>query len=177
MTDSLSTDDLSSRMKALQSEEFILVEDPNRNGLYPIKYPDFWEWYKKAQASFWTSEEIDLSSDLKDWGTLTEGEHHFIKNVLAFFAASDGIVLENLALRFLKDVKLPEAKFFYCFQITVENIHSETYSLLIEQYIRDEAEKDRLFRAIETIDAVRDKAIWAAKWMNDEKSFAERIVS
>ncbi|GFE54229.1 ribonucleoside-diphosphate reductase small chain [Babesia ovis] len=177
MTESAASADVTARMKALESDEFLLVEDKTRPGLYPIKYPEFWEWYKKAQASFWTAEELDLSADTKDWETLNPGETHFIKNVLAFFAASDGIVLENLALRFLKDVKLPEAKFFYCFQITVENIHSETYSLLIEQYIKNETEKDRLFRAIETIDAVREKAVWAAKWMTDEKSFAERIVA
>ncbi|GIX62691.1 ribonucleotide reductase small subunit, putative [Babesia caballi] len=177
MADESANSELSNRMKELESDEFILVEDKSRTALFPIKYPQFWEWYKKAQASFWTAEEIDLSADLKDWDNLTSGEMHFIKNVLAFFAASDGIVLENLALKFLKEVKLPEAKFFYSFQITVENIHSETYSLLIEQYIKNEAEKDRLFRAVETIDAVRDKAIWAAKWMTNEKSFAERIVA
>lgn len=169
--------ELTKRMKALESEEFLLVEDKSRETLYPLKYPEFWDWYKKAQASFWTAEEIDFSSDMKDWGTLTAGETHFIKNVLAFFAASDGIVLENLALRFLNDVAIPEAKFFYCFQITVENIHSETYSLLIEEYIKNEAERTRLFRAIDTIDAVRDKAIWAAKWITGDNSFAERIVA
>ncbi|ORM39464.1 Ribonucleoside-diphosphate reductase small chain [Babesia sp. Xinjiang] len=177
MAEGMTAVEITRRMKELESTEFVLVEDQSRTGLYPIKYPDFWEWYKKAQASFWTAEELDLSADLKDWEKLTPGETHFIKNVLAFFAASDGIVLENLALRFLKDVKIPEAKFFYCFQITVENIHSETYSLLIEQYIRNEVEKDRLFRAIETIDAVKAKAEWAAKWMTNEKSFAERIVA
>ncbi|GBE60288.1 ribonucleoside-diphosphate reductase small chain [Babesia ovata] len=170
-------DSISKRMKELEADEFLLVEDETRTSLFPIRYPQFWEWYKKAQASFWTAEEIDMSSDMKDWEKLTDGEMHFIKNVLAFFAASDGIVLENLALRFLRDVKLPEAKFFYSFQITVENIHSETYSLLIEQYIKNEAEKDRLFRAIDTIDAVRDKAVWAAKWMTNDNPFAERIVA
>lgn len=169
--------DLSSRFKVLENDEFLLTEDISREGLYPLKYPEIWEWYKKAQASFWTAEEIDFSGDMKDWEKLTSDEKHFIKTVLAFFAASDGIVLENLAVRFLQDVRIPEVKFFYSFQITVENIHSETYSLLIDEYIKNEAERNRLFRAIETIDAVRDKAIWAAKWMTDEKSFAERIVA
>lgn len=169
--------ELTNRMKALEADEYLLVDDATRQTLYPLKHPEFWEWYKKAQASFWTAEEIDFSADMKDWQKLTPDETHFIKNVLAFFAASDGIVLENLAIRFLNDVKLTEAKFFYCFQITVENIHSETYSLLIEEYIKNEAERTRLFRAIETIDAVREKAVWAAKWMTDEMSFAERLVS
>ncbi|UKK00546.2 ribonucleotide reductase R2 subunit/ribonucleoside-diphosphate reductase small chain [Theileria orientalis] len=169
--------ELSKRMKALEAEEFLLNHNPNRTTLFPIVYPDFWEWYKKAQASFWTAEEIDFSMDMVHWNKLTKDEHHFISNVLAFFAASDGIVLENLALKFLRDVKLPEAQSFYSFQIAVENIHSETYSLLIENYIKDEAEKNRLFMAIETIDAVKDKANWAKKWITDDNSFAERIVA
>ncbi|XP_954052.1 ribonucleotide reductase R2 subunit or ribonucleoside-diphosphate reductase small chain, putative [Theileria annulata] len=168
---------LSEKMKALEAEEFILNRNPNRTCLFPIVYPDFWEWYKKAQASFWTAEEIDFSMDYNHWHKLNKDERHFITNVLAFFAASDGIVLENLALKFLRDVKIPEAQSFYSFQIAVENIHSETYSLLIENYVKDEAEKRRLFMAIETIDAVKDKANWAKKWITDENSFAERIVS
>ncbi|KAK2195767.1 bifunctional Ribonucleotide reductase small subunit family/Ribonucleotide reductase small subunit/Ribonucleotide reductase small subunit [Babesia duncani] len=177
MTQKVDFDSISSRMKEYEKDEFLLNEDTSRRGLYPIQHPDIWEWYKKSQASFWTAEEIDFSGDLVHWNKLNADEHHFIQYVLAFFAASDGIVLENLALMFLNDVKLLEAQYFYCFQIAVENIHSETYSLLIEHYINDEALKDHLFRAIETIDAVRDKANWAAKWMTSEKSFAERIVA
>ncbi|EKX73761.1 ribonucleoside-diphosphate reductase small chain, putative [Theileria equi strain WA] len=168
---------LTLEMKANEADEFLLNPDPLRIGLYPIKFPDFWEWYKKAQASFWTAEEIDFSLDLAHWNKLTSDERHFISNVLAFFAASDGIVLENLALKFLRDVKLPEAQSFYSFQIAVENIHSETYSLLIENYIKDEAERTRLFRAIDTIQAVKDKANWAAKWITENNAFAERIVA
>merc|ERR1719203_407126 len=133
--------------------------------------------YKKHEASFWTAEEIDLAQDSKDWETLTEGEQHFIKHVLAFFAASDGIVLENLSGRFSCEIQVPEARAFYGFQIAMENIHSETYSLLIEQYIRDPAEKDRVFDAIHTMPAVEEKAQWAIQWMNRENSFAERIVA
>jgi len=133
--------------------------------------------YKKHEASFWTAEEIDLAQDSKDWETLTEGEQHFIKHVLAFFAASDGIVLENLSGRFSCEIQVPEARAFYGFQIAMENIHSETYSLLIEQYIRDPAEKDKVLNAIHTMPAIQQKAQWAVQWMNDENSFAERIVA
>merc|ERR1712226_1124114 len=122
----------------------------------------------------WTAEEIDLSQDTKDWDQLSGDEQHFIKHILAFFAASDGIVLENLASQFSTEVQLPEARAFYGFQIAMENIHSETYSLLIEQYVRDPAEKDRVFHAIRTMPAVEEKASWAVQWMNDENSFAER---
>merc|ERR1711972_892200 len=135
------------------------------------------EMYKKHEASFWTAEEIDLAQDNKDWDTLAEGEKHFIKHVLAFFAASDGIVLENLSGRFSCEIQVPEARAFYGFQIAMENIHSETYSLLIEQYIRDPAEKDMVFDAIHTMPAVEAKAQWAVQWMNDENCFAERIVA
>merc|ERR1711953_830510 len=128
-------------------------------------------------ASFWTAEEIDLSQDSKDWDALTDSERHFIKHVLAFFAASDGIVLENLAGQFSTEVQIPEARAFYGFQIAMENIHSETYSLLIEQYIKDPVEKDKLFDAIHTMPAVSAKAQWAMQWMNRENSFAERIVA
>merc|ERR1712151_595959 len=130
-----------------------------------------------GEASFWTAEEIDLAQDNKDWDTLAEGEKHFIKHVLAFFAASDGIVLENLSGRFSCEIQVPEARAFYGFQIAMENIHSETYSLLIEQYIRDPTEKDKVFNAIHTMPAVREKAEWALQWMNDENSFAERIIA
>jgi len=128
-------------------------------------------------ASFWTAEEIDLSQDNKDWDTLSQGEKHFVKHILAFFAASDGIVLENLAGQFSTEVQVPEARAFYGFQIAMENIHSETYSLLIEQYIKDPAEKEEVFNAIETMPPVKEKAAWAIQWMNDQNSFAERIVA
>merc|ERR1719223_2171351 len=133
--------------------------------------------YKKHEASFWTAEEIDLSSDAKDWEGLSSDEQHFITHILAFFAASDGIVLENLAGNFSTEVQIPEARAFYGFQIAMENIHSETYSLLIEQYIRDPAEQDKVFNAISTMPAVQEKAQWAVQWMNQENSFAERLVA
>merc|ERR1719199_709197 len=133
--------------------------------------------YKKHEASFWTAEEIDLSQDNKDWEKLEDGEKHFIKHVLAFFAAADGIVNENLMDNFSTEVQIPEARAFYGFQIAMENIHSETYSLLIEQYIRDSAEKETIFDAINTMPAVREKAAWALQWMNRESSFAERVVA
>merc|ERR1712203_1222355 len=136
-----------------------------------------WEMYKKHEASFWTAEEIDLSQDSKDWDQLTDAERHFVKHVLAFFAASDGIVLENLAGQFSTEVQLPEARAFYGFQIAMENIHSETYSLLIEQYVRDPAEQEQVFNAIATMPAVTEKARWAIQWMNTENSFAERLVA
>merc|ERR1740120_554024 len=133
--------------------------------------------YKKHEASFWTAEEIDLSQDLRDWETLADSERHFIKHVLAFFAASDGIVLENLAAQFTTEVQSPEARAFYGFQMAMENIHSETYSLLIEQYIKDPAEKEMVFDAIHTMPAIQKKAEWAVQWMNHESSFAERLVA
>merc|ERR1711870_15642 len=145
--------------------------------MFPIQYPQIWEMGKKHEASFWTAEEIDLSQDNKDWDGLTHDEQHFVKHVLAFFAASDGIVLENLSGQFSVEVQIPEARAFYGFQIAMENIHSETYSLLIEQYIREPVEKDRVFDAIHTMPPVRDKAKWAVQWMNQENSFAERIVA
>jgi ribonucleoside-diphosphate reductase subunit M2 len=145
--------------------------------MFPIQYPAVWEMYKKHEASFWTAEEIDLSQDNKDWEKLEDGEKHFIKHVLAFFAAADGIVNENLMDNFSTEVQIPEARAFYGFQIAMENIHSETYSLLIEQYIRDSAEKEQLFQAIETLPAVRAKAQWATQWMNDTCCFAERLVA
>jgi ribonucleoside-diphosphate reductase beta chain len=135
-----------------------------------------WEKYKQHEASFWTAEEIDLSSDLKDWGNLNDGERHFITHVLAFFAASDGIVNENLAVNFMSEVQIPEARCFYGFQIMMENIHSETYALLIDTYVKDPSEKDRLFHAIETVPAVKKKAEWALRWI-DNGNFAERLVA
>jgi ribonucleoside-diphosphate reductase beta chain len=156
--------------------EPILQENPNRFVLFPIKHDDIWAWYKKSEACFWTAEEIDLSQDLIDWEKLNDDERHFIKHVLAFFAASDGIVNENLAENFISEVQYTEAKFFYGFQIMVENIHSETYSLLIDTYIKDPKEKDYLFNAIENLDCVKKKANWALRWI-DNGSFAERIIA
>ena len=156
--------------------ELLLKENKERFVLLPIKYPAVWEMYKKHEASFWTAEEIDLSSDLKDWAAMNEGEQHFIKHVLAFFAASDGIVNENLAVNFMSEVQLPEARCFYGFQIMMENIHSETYALLIDTYIKDPAEKAKLFNAIETVPAVKKKAEWALRWI-DKGNFAERLVA
>lgn len=157
--------------------EPILIENPNRFVIFPIQHHDLWDFYKKSEASFWTAEEIDLAADLTDWRTkLNDDERYFIKNVLAFFAASDGIVNENLAENFVREVQYPEAKFFYGFQIMMENIHSETYSLLIDTYINDEEEKARLFNAIDTIDAVKKKAQWALRWIKSS-SFAERLIA
>ena len=156
--------------------EPILQENSNRFVLFPIEHADIWQWYKKSEASFWTAEEIDLSQDMKDWNELNDGERHFISHVLAFFAASDGIVNENLAENFVNEVQYTEAKFFYGFQIAMENIHSETYSLLIDTYVKDNKQRDHLFRAIDTMDCVKKKADWALRWI-DEGSFAERLVA
>jgi len=168
---------VSSEYRELEKQDPLLKENPRRWVMFPIQYHEVWEMYKKHEASFWTAEEIDLSQDNKDWENLTEHERHFIKHVLAFFAASDGIVNENLMASFSTEVQIPEARAFYGFQIAMENIHSETYSLLIEQYIKDPAEKENLFDAILTIPAVQEKANWAVQWMNGENSFAERIVA
>ena len=156
--------------------EPILTENPNRFVLFPIEHDDIWQWYKKSQACFWTAEEIDLSTDLVDWEKLNDDERHFIKHVLAFFAASDGIVNENLAENLINEVQYTEAKFFYGFQIMMENIHSETYSLLIDTYIKDPKEKYYLFNAIENLDCVKKKADWALRWI-DKGSFAERLIA
>jgi len=157
--------------------EPILQENTSRFVLFPIQHNDIWSFYKKAEASFWTAEEIDLSPDLIDWeNKLNDDERHFIKHVLAFFAASDGIVNENLAQNFLSEVQYTEAKFFYGFQLAAENIHSETYSLLIDTYIKNTAEKNHLFNALETLDCVKKKADWALRWI-DKGSFAERLVA
>ncbi|KAG8469373.1 hypothetical protein KFE25_005828 [Diacronema lutheri] len=157
--------------------EPILRENKGRFVLLPIKHPRVWEMYKKAEASFWTAEEIDLASDMRDWEKLTADEKHFVSHVLAFFAASDGIVNENLAMRFASEVQLPEARAFYGFQMAMENIHSETYSLLIDTYIKDSAERDKLLNAIETVPCVQAKAQWAMKWIDSSGSFAERLVA
>ena len=146
--------------------EPILSENPNRFVLFPIEHNDIWDIYKKAEASFWTAEEIDLHQDIMDWeNKLTADEQYFIKHILAFFAASDGIVNENLAENFVNEVQYTEAKFFYGFQIMMENIHSETYSLLIDTYVKDKAERNQLFNAIETFDAIKKKADWALRWI------------
>merc|ERR1719293_287772 len=168
---------ISAEYKEREKSEEILRENPRRWVMFPIRFPEIWEMYKKHEASFWTAEEIDLSSDGKDWENLTGDEQHFITHVLAFFAASDGIVLENLASSFSTEVQIPEARAFYGFQMAMENIHSETYSLLIEQYIREPAEKEQIFNAIETMPAVHDKAQWAIQWMQKENSFAERVIA
>jgi ribonucleoside-diphosphate reductase beta chain len=156
--------------------EILLKENKDRFVILPINYPKVWQLYKKHEASFWTAEEIDLGSDMKDWEGLNDGERHFITHVLAFFAASDGIVNENLAVNFMSEVQLPEARCFYGFQIMMENIHSETYALLIDTYVKDQFEKNKLFHAIDTIPAVKKKAEWALKWINNG-NFAQRLVA
>ncbi|MBL6657329.1 MAG: ribonucleotide-diphosphate reductase subunit beta [Flavobacteriales bacterium] len=157
--------------------EPILKENANRFVLFPIEHDDIWKWYKKQEASFWTAEEIDLHQDLVDWESkLNDDERYFIKHILAFFAASDGIVNENLAENFVNEVQYTEAKFFYGFQIMMENIHSETYSLLIDTYIKDKKERNQLFTAIEHFDAIKKKADWAIKWIGSD-SFAERLIA
>lgn len=158
------------------ASEPLLSENKNRFVLFPIQHNDIWNMYKQAEASFWTVEEIDLAGDLGNWENLNDGERHFIKHVLAFFAASDGIVNENLALNFVHEVQLPEARCFYGFQIMMENIHSETYSLLIDTYVKDPKEKDKLFNALETVPCVGKKGEWAIKWINSD-NFAERLVA
>ena len=158
-------------------KEPLLIENKDRFVLFPIKHHDIWEMYKKAEASFWTAEEIDLAPDIVDWNEkLNTDEKHFIKHVLAFFAASDGIVNENLAIHFLNEVQYPEARCFYGYQVMIENIHSETYSLLIDTYIKDPVEKDKLFHAIDTVPCVSKKAEWAIRWINNG-DFRERLVA
>ncbi|KAI9596852.1 ferritin-like superfamily [Syncephalis fuscata] len=168
-----------SPIKELELNEPLLRPNPQRFVLFPIKYHEVWQMYKKAEASFWTVEEADLSKDMNDWeGRLNDDERHFISHVLAFFAASDGIVNENLVERFSNEVQIPEARCFYGFQIMIENIHSEMYSLLIDTYIRDPAQRSYLFDAIDTIPCVRKKADWALRWISDKQStFAERLVA
>ncbi len=163
-------------MNETAAHEPLLTENKNRFVLFPIQHDDIWQMYKKAEASFWTAEEIDLSPDLADWEKLNDGERHFVSHVLAFFAASDGIVNENLAINFLSEVQYPEAKCFYGFQVMMENIHSETYSLLIDTYVRDSREKNKLFNALETVPCVAKKGEWALKWINSE-TFVERLIA
>lgn len=156
----------------------ILTEDNSRFVVFPIKYNDLWSMYKKAESAFWTAEELDLAKDPNDWDKLTANEQHFVKHVLAFFAASDGIVNENLAVRFMADVKVPEARAFYSFQVAMETIHGEVYSLLIDTLIRDPIEKSRLFAAVDNIPCIAQKAEWAMQWINnDAASFATRLVA
>ena len=158
------------------TDEILLQENKDRFVILPINYPKIWEQYKRHEASFWTAEEIDLSGDMKDWENLNDGERHFISHILAFFAASDGIVNENLAVNFMSEVQLPEARCFYGFQIMMENIHSETYALLIDAYIKNPQEKYKLFHAIDTVPAVKRKAEWALRWIKNG-NFAERLVA
>ncbi|KAI0166538.1 ribonucleoside-diphosphate reductase small subunit [Xylariaceae sp. FL1272] len=166
-------------IKAEEADEPLLQENPQRFVLFPIKYHEIWQMYKKAEASFWTAEEIDLSKDLHDWNNkINEDEKYFISHILAFFAASDGIVNENLVERFSGEVQIPEARCFYGFQIMMENIHSETYSLLIDTYVKEPAQRTHLFNAIDTIPAIRKKADWALKWISDRNStFAQRLIA
>lgn len=157
--------------------ETILTENPNRFTIFPLKYPDLWELYKKAESSFWTSGEIDFSADTNDWENLNEDEKHFLLNILAFFAGSDGIVLENLLTNFFTEVQIPEARSFYALQAAIENIHGEVYGLLIDTFSENDEIKNKLFNAIETIPCVKKKADWAIKWMNPSLSFAHRLVA
>ncbi|MBP9790312.1 MAG: ribonucleotide-diphosphate reductase subunit beta [Bacteroidia bacterium] len=157
-------------------KEILLEENKDRFVLFPINYPKIWDMYKKSVQSFWTAEEVDLQADQKDWEKLSNDERHFIKHVLAFFAASDGIVNENLAINFMNEVQLPEARCFYGFQIMMENIHSEMYSLLIDTYIKDSAERTHLLHAIDTVPCVTKKAQWALRWIQNG-SFAERLIA
>ena len=161
----------------MSSQEILLSEDEKRFVIFPIKQDAFWDMYKKAQANFWTAEELDLTKDIKDYVELSDDEKHFLNSVLAFFAASDGIVNENLVERFCNEVQLLEAKFFYGFQIAIENIHSETYSLLIDTYIKDLTLKNKLLNAVETIPSVKKKADWALKWIGDKSDFSKRVIA
>ncbi len=165
----------------VQSANFaepILAENPDRFVLFPIKYGTIWEWYKKSVASFWTAEEVDLTQDINDWeNKLTDNDRKFIKHVLAFFAASDGIVNENLVLNFMREVQIPEARCFYGFQVAIENIHAEMYSLLIDTYIKDPKEKDFLFNALQNLECVSKKGQWALRWIDNAPSFAHRLIA
>lgn len=163
---------------AKNAQELILADNDERYVMFPIQDESVWKIYKKQMDCFWRAEEIDLSKDLAHWEKLTKDEKHFISHILAFFAASDGIVIENLGLRFLKEVQLPEARAAYSFQMMMENIHSEVYSLLIDSYVKDKTEKDNLFKAINTYPCIKKKADWAIKWINDKRStFATRLVA
>jgi len=163
-------------MKIYENEP-ILTENLDKYTMFPIEYLDIWEMYKRAISVFWTVDEIDLSKDIKDWNNLTENEKYFISHILAFFAASDGIVLENLAVRFIDEVQISEARAFYGFQIAMENIHSESYSLLIDTYIKDKDEKNQLFRAIDNYPCIKQKADWCIKYINSNDSFSTRLIA
>jgi len=176
-TRSVTTSPVKRKRHALDEGEPLLMENPNRFVMFPLQDNEIWEMYKKHVASFWTAEEIDLSTDTKDWEKLNDNEKHFIKHVLAFFAASDGIVLENLLENFGLDVQLPEARCFYAFQGAMENIHSETYSLLIDTFVKDELEKMNLFQAMHSMPCVKKKAEWALHWIAKEAPFAQRLVA
>ncbi|CAL8470167.1 g9709 [Coccomyxa elongata] len=173
--------DLSASISSMSEDagehEPLLAPNEERFVMYPVRYRDIFEMYKKAVASFWTVEEVDLSQDMRDWEKLSDDERHFITHILAFFAASDGIVMENLAVRFMSEVQIPEARAFYGFQIAIENVHSEMYSLLLEHYIRDVDQKDKMLRAIQTVPCVAKKAEWAQRWIGSGSSFAERLVA
>jgi ribonucleotide reductase beta subunit family protein with ferritin-like domain len=161
-----------------KSDEPLLQENDNRYVMFPIEHDDIWNMYKKQVDCFWRAEEVDLSKDLDDWHSLNDNEKHFVSMILAFFAASDGIVLENLGLRFMGDVQVSEARAFYGFQIAMENIHSQMYSMLIETYINDREEKGKLFNALTEFECIKAKGEWAKKWINDNRSsFATRLVA
>jgi len=159
------------------SKEILLSDEEKRYVIFPIRHDKYWEMYKQAEANFWTTEELDLSKDMNDYNKLSSDEQYFINNILAFFAASDGIVNENLVERFCNEVKILEAKFFYGFQIAMENIHSETYSLLIDTYIKDLPLKNKLFNAIDTIPSVKKKAEWTLNWIGDKSDFGKRVIA
>ena len=165
-------------VQTVQKYEPILAENPDRFVLFPIKYGTIWEWYKKSVASFWTAEEVDLTQDINDWeNKLTDNDRKFVKHVLAFFAASDGIVNENLVINFMREVQIPEARCFYGFQVAIENIHAEMYSLLIDTYIKDPKEKDFLFNALQNLECVSKKGQWALRWIDNAPSFAHRLIA
>jgi ribonucleoside-diphosphate reductase subunit M2 len=166
-----------SKQKLHIQDEPLLKDNPRRYVILPLQFPDIWAFYKKAEASFWTVEEVDLSKDIQHWNALAAGEKHFVSHVLAFFAASDGIVNENLVERFSNEVQATEARSFYAFQMAIETIHSEMYSLLIDTYIKDPLERDYLFNAIETMPCVKKKADWAIRWIGDDSPFGERLVA
>jgi len=164
--------------KIYDNDEILLKKNKNRFVLFPIKYTDIYEEYKKAESTFWTTNEIDLSKDINDWNKLNMNEQYFIKNIIGFFAGSDGIIIENLAVRFLNEIEIPEVRSFYSYQIFNENIHSETYSLLIDTYIKDNEEKNKIFNSIENIPCIAKKASWAYKWIqNNEVNFATRLIA
>jgi ribonucleoside-diphosphate reductase beta chain len=166
------------KKKKREAEEPLLQDNPNRFVIFPIQYADIWKMYKDHVAVFWRPEELDLSKDMKDWIKLSAGEQHFLKRVLGFFAGSDGIVMENLAQRFMTEIQIPEAKFFYGVQMMMETVHSETYSLLIDTYIEERAEKTDILRSIQTVPCIQKKAEWALQWMaSDEADFATRLMA